>query len=141
MIVHFIMAVFLSRSQTSLVDLSLAGGKRSLLGHDCLLQGLQRGLKLLDFDDCLGLLLLQFAFSLLDLADSLVECIIGDFTACLQVAGNLRQDTIDNSPTILFEVIIGNNWQLKVESCYKALALIKFMKTNDCNILLPPQLL
>ena len=81
-----------------LVNLGLAGGQGALLGHDGLLQGLQRVLQLLDLDDGLRLLLLELPLGVLHLASPLAEGGVRDLAAGLEVAGHLGQDPVHHRP-------------------------------------------
>ena len=80
------------------MNLGLAGGQGALLGHDGLLQGLQRVLQLLDLDDGLRLLLLELPLGVLHFTGPLAEGGVRDLAAGLEVAGHLSQDPIHHRP-------------------------------------------
>lgn len=84
------------------MNLGLASSQRPLLGHDGLLQGLQRALYLLDLDHGLRLLLLQLPLGALHLGDPLAEGRVGDLGAGLQVTPHLGQDAIHDGPEQMF---------------------------------------
>ena len=80
------------------MNLGLASSQRPLLGHDGLLQGLQRALDLLDLDHGLRLLLLQLPLGSLHLGDPLAEGRVCHLCAGFQVTSYLGQDAIHDRP-------------------------------------------